>query len=255
MQEEETQKDKTISVKDWSSEDQPRERLIRLGARSVTTTELLAILLRTGRTGQNVVEMAKEVLNAANGSLNRLSQWSVGDLKQINGIAEAKAVTICAAMELGHRLATERHSKQIVRLTNATDIYNAIMPEISDLQQEEFWALYVNTRMQLLHKCCICKGGLTETLVDIRVLFKTALSYGATMIAVAHNHPTGQVKPSKNDDNLTKRIREAGRLLSIPLMDHIIIGSAPYNDNGEPREPVYGSDFYSYHLEQRLNVV
>ena len=248
MQDKEKQTDRPASVKDWSIEDQPREKLIRLGARNVSTAELLAILLRTGRTGQNVVDMAKAVLAATDDSLNRLSQWTVGDLTAISGIAEAKAVTICAAMELGHRLATERRSKPVTILKNAFDIYSAIVGDISDLQQEEFWALYVNARKQLIYKCCICKGGINETLADIRIIFKTALSYGATGVAVAHNHPTGTVKPSKADDDLTRRIREAGKLLSIPLMDHIIIGDAPSNID----DAKHGIDYFSYHNADRL---
>ncbi|MBR1792681.1 MAG: DNA repair protein RadC [Bacteroidales bacterium] len=248
----------TNTVKHWSEEDQPREKLINLGGRSVSSAELIAILLRTGREGQNVVDLARELLNSVGGSLNRLSQMGVPEMMRIKGVGEAKAVTLSAALELGHRLSAERAERKQQQIRNSEDLYYEFVNELGNLDREEFWCIYLNQRHQPLHKCRIAQGGLTDVAIDMRMLFEPAFSYKATAIAVAHNHPTKVTTPSRQDDSLTNQIQKAGQLLKINLIDHIIIGNTPEtaygktSDSGNRQGQSIRANYYSYSDMGRL---
>ena len=240
---------KTLTVKELSPEEQPREKLLKNGARELQTHELLAILLRTGMQGKNVIDLSRELLRITDDSLHLLSMLSVPDLMKIDGMGATKAITICAAMELGHRLAIERSTTKKDKILNSADLYAEFTSSLSDLNHEEFWALYCNTQRQVIHKCRIASGGISQTIVDVRLIYKIALSYNATSVAVAHNHPAGSIQPSTDDNRLTRRIFEAGRILSIPLFDHIIIGQRrTYTAEGNEKACT-GVDYYSYNDE------
>lgn len=218
-------KKKNITLKDWSPEDKPREKLIVKGKKELTTAELLAILLSSGSVGQSAVELAKEILTANNNDLSLLSRQTIGDLtKGFKGIGEAKAVTIIAALELGYRMLREQKEKDEYFGKDSNELFKYISPSLIDLPYEEFWAVYMNIHNKIIFKKRISLGGLTETAVDIRRIFSTALEWNAVSIVVAHNHPTGSIKPSSEDLSLTKMIAEAGNILKIKLRDHLIVG-------------------------------
>lgn len=231
---------KNITVKDWSEMDKPRERLLSQGAKQLTDAELLAILMRTGVPGKNVVEAAKELLAAADNSLVTLSHFDYSRLRTFKGMASAKAATLMAALEIGWRMHGETKTRRETLIGDSNDLFNYIHPMIVNIDHEEFWAVYMNSRNKVLGCQRISVGGQTETNVDPRILFRGALEAKATTIAVAHNHPSGTLKPSSNDRALTKRLTEAGNMLGIRLTEHIIVaigadGKADYysfHDNG-----------------------
>lgn len=232
-----TDKKKNLTVKEWSSEDQPREKLISKGKKELSTAELLAILIGSGSVGQSSVELAKEVLNSCDDDLSLLSRQGIHELtKSHKGIGTAKAVTIIAALELGYRMLTEQNKKKEFFGSNSYETFKYISPSLIDLPHEEFWAIYLNTKNKILFKKRISTGGINETSVDIRLIFSTALELNAVSIIVAHNHPTGKVAPSNKDKQLTKAIAEAGNILKIKLKDHIIVG---INEMNKP-------DYYSF---------
>lgn len=229
---------KSLTVKDWSSEDQPREKLISKGKKELSTAELIAILIGSGSVGQSSVELAKEILRGHNDDLSLLSKQGVAELtKSYKGIGEAKAVTIIAALELGYRMLTEQNKKKEYYANDSAEAFRYISPSLIDLPHEEFWAIYLNTKNKILFKKRISIGGLNETSVDIRRIFSTALEWNAVSIIVAHNHPTGKVNPSTKDRQLTKAIAYAGEILKIRLKDHLIVG---INEVNKP-------DYYSFH--------
>lgn len=233
----ENDKKKNLTVKDWSSEDQPREKLIAKGKKELSTAELIAILIGSGSVGQSSVELAKEILKAHNDDLTLLSKQGVSELtKAYKGIGEAKAVTIIAALELGYRMLTEQNSKKEYFSNDSNEAFKYIGPSLIDLPHEEFWAIYLNTKNKILFKKRISIGGINETAVDIRRIFSTALEWNAVSIIVAHNHPTGFLTPSTKDLQLTNSIAEAGKILRIKLRDHIIVG---INQDNRP-------DYYSF---------
>lgn len=226
-----------LTLKSWADEDKPREKLLNGSPKDLSKAELLAILLQSGQPGQNVVDLAKEILDAANGSLLELSKHRISDLMAHKGIGEAKAVTIAAAMELGLRLYSESSQHEEPCIRNSGDLFNYIVTKVADLPHEEFWAVYLNIRNKILGCSCISRGGLCDTAVDIRLIFQMALERKAVAIAVVHNHPSGSLEPSKKDKALTDNIIEAGKILRIPLMEHLIVG---ITEQGKP-------DYYSFH--------
>ena len=238
-----------ITVKNWDKEDQPREKLMKMGARSLSTTELIAILLRTGSVGINVVDLSKQLLHNAQGSLQQLSQTPFNALQQYKGMGEAKAVTLCAALELGHRLSVERSTLKKTAIASSADIYVEFAPILGNLDHEEFWALFLNNKLEVISLSMVSQGGLSETMVDVRILFRNALAAGATALAVAHNHPTGNIKPSVPDNKLTQSISRAAKILGIRFVDHLIIGS-PDAMVDPSDEGIHvgrqGTNYYSY---------
>ena len=235
--------ERTFTVKEWNPEDKPRERLVNKGKKELSDAELIAIILRSGQPGTNVLDLARKMLRDADNNLTTLSQVTVAELtNRYKGIGEAKAVSIIAAIELGYRMIQESKEKRVELVASSSDIFHAIGHAIIDLPHEEFWAIYLNIKNRIVYKQRVSSGGLTETNVDIRILLKTALEQNATAIAVAHNHPSGDLTPSKSDLLLTKRIQEASTILNIRLIDHLIVG---LNNSNQP-------DYYSFYDNGRL---
>ena len=216
-----------LTIAHWSEDDQPREKLRDKGPQALSNAELLAILIGSGTPGFSAVELMQEVLKDCNNNLNTLGKLSIHDLCAYNGIGEAKAITILAACELGKRRQQESPEER-PKLDTATRIYNEMHPQMQDLDVEEFWALLLNQNYRLIKKVRISHGGISETTVDIRIILREAILANATILAVCHNHPSGSLSPSRQDEELTKTIRQACNLMHICFMDHVIITDGQY---------------------------
>ena len=225
-----------LNINQWAEEDRPREKLMRLGAAALTDAELLAILVGSGSHKEDAVSLMKRILADCNNNLNSLGKLTIRDLCQYNGIGEAKAITILAACELGKRRQMEK-AEERPDLGTATFIYNHMHPVLQDSDVEEFWVLLMNQNHRLIKKLCISRGGITEVAVDIRIIMREAVLANATIIAVCHNHPSGSLRPSKPDDDLTFSLLKASQLMRIKLLDHVIVTDGNY---------------YSYHEEGRI---
>lgn len=222
-----------LTIVQWSEDDRPRERLERLGPQALSDAELLAILVGSGSTKEDAVSLMKRILADCRGNLNTLGKLTIHDLCQYNGIGPAKAITILAACELGKRRQQEKPEER-PDLGTATRIYNHMHPVMQDLDVEEFWVLLMNQHYRLIRKVRISHGGITETAVDIRVIMREAVLSNATILAVCHNHPSGNLQPSRQDDELTQQIKNACNVMRITFLDHVIVTDGRY---------------YSYHEE------
>lgn len=218
----------SIPITQWASEDRPREKMASLGKKNLTDSELLAILLRTGLPGASAIDIAKKILQKTNGCLTDLARLEITDLKGVcKGLGEAKAVTILAALELGNRMLKEEREHHDDIVHTSQDFFHYIAPNLIDLPHEEFWAIYLNQRNKILGRQRIAAGGITQTTVDLRIIFRHALDYNAVALAVVHNHPSGNLHPSQQDKDLTKQISQAGKIMNIKLLEHIIVGILP----------------------------
>lgn len=218
---------KYISIKNWSEDDQPREKLMLKGRSVLSDAELIAILIGSGSREESAVGLSKRILAKAENNLSELGKLSVKDLMNFKGIGEAKAVTIAAALELGRR----RGSGEALirkRIASARDAFEIMQSIIGDLAHEEFWIIFLNNSNKVLRKEQISKGGLTGTLVDVRMVMKTALELSAVGMILAHNHPSGSLKPSNADKQLTKKLKTAAQSLDIQVLDHIIVTQKAY---------------------------
>lgn len=217
-----------LSIKAWAEEDRPREKLLLKGKSALSDAELIAILLRTGVTGNSALDIAKKILHKVNGDLNELGKLSVSDLKKMEkGLGDTKSITIVAALELGRRRqSSEVREKPIIRTSR--DSFDFIYPEIADLKHEEFYVLYLNRRNQVIASKNISSGGVSGTVADIKIILKHAIELLASGIVAVHNHPSGNLQPSEADKKLTGNIKDAARLLDIHLIDHLIIGEKSY---------------------------
>lgn len=216
-----------LSIARWAKEDRPREKMADLGTEALSNAELLAILIGSGSTDESAVDLMKKVLNDCNNSLNTLGKKTIADLCKYKGIGKAKAITILAACELGKRRQAETPEER-PDLGTATKIYRHMHPLMQDLDVEEFWVLLMNQHYRLIKKVKISHGGITETSVDIRIIFKEAVLANATILAVCHNHPSGNLTPSRADEELTKSIQRACELMRIHFMDHVIVTDGQY---------------------------
>ena len=225
-----------LTIAKWSPEDQPRERLRDLGPQVLSDAELLAILIGSGTPKESAVDLMKRLLADCNNNLNTLGKKSIRELCEYNGIGEAKAVTILAACELGKRRQQETPEER-PDLGTATRIYNHMHPVLQDLDVEEFWMLLMNQNYKLIKKLRIAHGGITEVAVDVRIIMREALLANATILAVCHNHPSGSLRPSQQDNLLTESIHRACNTMRIHFLDHIIITDGHY---------------YSYHEAGRV---
>ena len=216
-----------LTINNWAEEDRPREKMASLGAEALSNAELLAILIGSGSTKESAVDLMKRVLADSKNNLNTLGKMSIHELCQYNGIGEAKAITILAACELGKRRQMESPEER-PDLGTATRLYNYMHPIMQDLDVEEFWVLLMNQHYRLIKKVRISHGGITETAVDIRIIMKKAVLANTTILAVCHNHPSGNLKPSRQDDELTKSIKRACELMHIHFLDHVIITDGQY---------------------------
>lgn len=239
---------KKLSINRWSVEDRPREKFVAKGPAALSNAELLAILIGSGSTDESAVELMRRVLADFGNSLKALGRLSLHDLApdgkhpnpphRYKGLGPAKAVTLLAACELGRRRMAEEAAVQI-QIRSSVDVYNYYLPLMQDCRHEEFHALLMNQANRVMSDVLVSRGGLTETVVDIRLLMREVLLQGATTLAICHNHPSGNLRPSRQDDSLTEKVMQACRMMNIRLLDHVIL-----TDGG----------FYSYCEEGRLNV-
>ena len=219
--------DDKLNINQWAEEDRPREKLERMGPQALTDAELLAILVGSGSTKEDAVSLMKRVLTDCHNNLNTLGKLTIRDLCQYNGVGPAKAITILAACELGKRRQQEEPEKR-PDLGTATRIYNHMHPVMQDLDVEECWALLLNQNFRLINKVRVSHGGLSEVMVDIRVIMREAVLSNATILAICHNHPSGSIKPSKADDMLTQSVKKACDVMRIYFLDHVIIADGAY---------------------------
>ncbi|MFI5220009.1 MAG: DNA repair protein RadC [Bacteroidia bacterium] len=218
----------TGGIKGWAEADRPREKLLKQGRHTLTDSELLAILVRTGTKNETAVDVAKNILSQCNNDLAELSKLSVSDLmKKSKGMGEVKAITIIAALELGRR---RREADGLKRksITTSKDAFEILHPHLSDLVHEEFFVLMLNRANDVIRKHEISKGGVAGTVVDPKLIFTAALEHRASNIILCHNHPSGHTKPSPEDIKLTKKLTEAGKMMEINVLDHIIIAGNSY---------------------------
>lgn len=216
-----------ISIRNWAEDDKPREKLMSKGAGALSDAELLAIILNKGHRQKSAIELAKEILRSSASNLCELGKQSVNQLKKIRGVGDAKAMAVIAVMELSRRRqASYTVKKQTINTGADAALY--FKPMLGDNPIESFHAMYLNNASKIIRSSCISTGGITNTFADPRVIFKEALELSATHIILCHNHPSGSLKPSASDINITKKIKEAGRLLDITILDHIIVSEAGY---------------------------
>ncbi len=214
-------------IKKWAEEDRPREKLQLHGRQTLSNSELLAILISTGTKSKSAIDLSREILKKCDNNLNELAKLSVNDLVKIDGIGNAKAITIVSAIELGGRRQVET-VKQKKYIGHSRDIYELFKPRIADLGYEEFWVLLLNRGLKVIGEKMVSEGGASSTTVDAKKVFKIAIDEGAVSIALAHNHPSGEIKPSQEDINLTNKLSQAGKLLDINVIDHIIVTQKTY---------------------------
>jgi len=216
-----------LTISKWAEEDRPREKMASQGTEALSNAELLAILIGSGSPKESAVDLMKRILVDCKNNLNTLGKLNIHDLCQYNGIGEAKAITILAACELGKRRQSETAEVR-PDLGTATRIYNHMISIMQDLDVEEFWVLLMNQNYKLIKKIRISHGGITETAVDVRIIIREAVLANSTVMAVCHNHPSGNLIPSRADDDLTKTIRRACELMRIHFLDHVIVTDGHY---------------------------
>ncbi|SMG38461.1 RadC family protein [Arenibacter troitsensis] len=221
------QKPSSFSIKNWSDDDKPRERLVQKGKSVLSDAELIAILIGSGSRNESAVELSKRILASANNNLNELGKLSIKQLMQFKGIGEAKAVSIAAALEIGRRRRGEEAQK-ITKINSSKNVFELLQPKMGELPHEEFWIVFLNNSNAVLQAGQLSKGGITGTLVDVRLVLKQALELGAVGLILAHNHPSGTLKPSEADRQITKKLKVASEALDIKVLDHVIITQKEY---------------------------
>tara|TARA_R110002094_G_scaffold7391_1_gene16535 strand:+ start:253 stop:921 length:669 start_codon:yes stop_codon:yes gene_type:complete len=215
-----SEKPTSFSIKNWSQGDQPREKLRDKGKAVLSDAELVAILIGSGSREESAVDLCKRILASVDNNLNALGKISIKQLMEFKGIGEAKAITIAAALELGRRRRLEG-GLQLEKITSSRSVYDIMQPILGELPHEEFWILYLNNSNKVIKKNQLSKGGITGTLVDVRLVLKNALEVGATALILCHNHPSGTLKPSKADRNITQKLKTAAQSLDIKVLDHL----------------------------------
>ena len=221
------EKPTSFSIKHWSDDDKPREKLVNKGKSVLSDAELIAILIGSGSRNESAVELSKRILASVNNNLNELGKLSIKQLMQFKGIGEAKAVTIAAALEVGRRRRGEDAVK-ITKISSSRDAFELLHSAMGELPHEEFWIVYLNNANSVLQLSQLSKGGLTGTLVDIRIVMKQALELGAVALILAHNHPSGTLKPSAADKQITQKLILGAEALDIKVLDHLIITQKDY---------------------------
>ncbi len=223
-----------MAIKFLAEDDRPREKFLLKGINSLSDSELLAIILRSGSREETAIELARKILNSVDQSWHQLSLLSIKDLMKFKGVGEVKAIAVATSLEIGRRRAAQEIPEKS-SITCSNDGYQILKKYLSDIRTEEFWAIFLNQNNRVLHFAQLTQGGINQSIVDVRILFKTALDHFSTGIIVAHNHPSGNLKPSKEDIDITQKIKEAGKVLNIQLLDHLIITQNSYfsfSDNG-----------------------
>src|ERR1035437_2570390 len=219
--------ERSLTIKSWAEEDRPREKLLSKGRHVLTDAELIAILIGSGSRNETAVELAKRILSQFENNLNAIAKLSVQDLMKFKGIGEAKAISIVAALELGRRR-KETETLKREKIISSKDTYDIFRPQFLDLPHEEFHVLLLSRSNIVIRKEFVSRGGVSGTVVDPKIVFKIAVEHLASSIILCHNHPSGNLKPSNEDISLTKKIKEAGTLLEIPILDHLIISHSGY---------------------------
>lgn len=227
-------KENRLGIKFWAEEDRPREKLMEKGRHVLTEAELIAILIGSGSRDETAVELSKRILASVGNNLNDLGKLNINELIKFKGIGEAKAISVMAAMELGRR----RKESEVVKrdkIIVSKDVFDIMHPLFIDLPHEEFWLLILNRANFVIKKELISRGGVSGTVVDTKIIFKAAVEHYACSIIICHNHPSGNLKPSEADIRITKNIKDAGKLMEIPLLDHLIVtenGFYSFSDEG-----------------------
>lgn len=216
-----------LTIANWSPDDQPREKLRDKGPQALSNAELIAILVGSGYPGVSAVELMQQILKDCNNNLNTLGKMSIQELMQYKGVGEAKAITILAACELGKRRQAETPEER-PDLGTATRIYNHMHPLMQDLDVEEFWVLLLNQNHRLIKKVRIAHGGISEVSVDIRIIMREAVLCNTTIVVACHNHPSGNLTPSRQDDALTQQLKKACEVMRLHFLDHIIVVDGQY---------------------------
>ena len=224
----------SLKITDWAVEDRPREKMIQYGTSTLSDAELLGILISSGTKDKSAIDLGRELLALVNNNLNALGKLTIADLTKIHGIGNARAVTIAAALELGRRRKLTENP-EVVQIKCSKDVADIFQPILSDLLHEEFWILFLNRSNRVISRMKLSQGGISGTVTDVRLAMKKAIECLASGIIVCHNHPSGNLNPSESDSKITQKIKEAGNLLDIQLLDHLIISDKDYYsfaDNG-----------------------
>ena len=216
-----------FSIKNWAEDDKPREKLMLKGKAALSDAELIAILIGSGSRNESAVSLSKRILASVDNNLNALGKLSLKQLMEFKGIGEAKAISIAAALELGRRRRVEE-TVELHKITSSKAVFEIMQPIIGELPHEEFWVLYLNNSNKVIYKSQLSKGGITGTVVDVRMIFKIALEQNAVSIILTHNHPSGKLQASDADAAITKKLKVAGEQLEIKVLDHIIITETGY---------------------------
>lgn len=226
--------EQNFAIKYWAEDDKPREKLILKGKAALSDAELIAILIGSGSRNESAVSLSQRILSSVDNNLNALGKLSLKQLMEFKGIGEAKAVSIAAALEIGRRRRVEE-SIELQKITSSKAVFDIMQPLIGELPHEEFWVLYLNNSNKVIYKSQLSKGGITGTVVDVRLIFKMALEHNATSVILCHNHPSGKLLASDADREITKKLKIAGEQLDIKVLDHIIItenGYYSFQDEG-----------------------
>jgi DNA repair protein RadC len=216
-----------MSLKFLAEDDRPREKFLFKGKNALSDAELLAIIMGSGSRDESAVELARKILQSVENNWHHLSRLQIADLMKFKGVGEAKAISIAAALEIGRRRAAQEIPER-TQIKSSNDIFVLLSPFLSDLQTEEFWAIFLNQNNRVQGKSQLSSGGINQSVVDVRILFKAAIDQFATALVIAHNHPSGNLKPSTEDVKITKQIADAGKILNIQLLDHVIIAQNSY---------------------------
>lgn len=218
---------KIASIKSWAEDDRPREKLLLKGKSALSDAELIAIIIGSGSRNESAVSLSKRILASIQNNLNKLGKLSVLDFTKFKGIGDAKAISIITALELGRRRRLEE-ALELPKITSSKAVFNIMQPLIGEIQHEEFWVIYLNNSNKVLYKEQLSKGGLTGTVVDVRLVFKKAIELYATALILCHNHPSGKLLASNADKSVTTKLKLAGKTLDIKVLDHLIITENAY---------------------------
>lgn len=224
-----------ISIKAFAEDDRPREKLVSLGRHALSDAELIAIILGSGSRNETAVQLARRMLSDHHNNINELAKITVSELQKYKGVGLAKAVNIAAAFELGRRR-NDSQGLEKIKITSSLIAYQLLQKKLSDLPHEEFWVLLLNRANQVVKEQYLSKGGISGTVVDVRLICRAAIEQGASGVVIGHNHPSGQILPSEQDRQITKKLREALKMFDISLLDHIIVGDQKYysfSDEGQ----------------------
>ena len=213
-------------ITNWSEDDRPREKLMLKGKNALSDAELIAILIGSGSRNESAVDLSKRILTSVD-NLNALGKMSISQLTNFKGIGEAKAIAIIAALELGRRRRAE-DAVELIKITSSKLVFEIMQPIIGELPHEEFWVLFLNNSNKVISKSQLSKGGISGTIVDVRLVFKLALEIGATSLILCHNHPSGNLDPSEADKQITTKLKTGGESLDVKVLDHLIITETNY---------------------------